>query len=185
MTNLTGRLTMISAALALAAAAWAQAGPLGDLEIRGDVRLTQADSGESLVFSDTVFAAFAGDRVATGDSPASLILGSGATFAIGPHSEVSLKAVGEVVEAELVRGWLVYSMGTSENRLRVNGRDHSPTDRLGLLKLNPPTNMAWRQGADAEPLAANAGLNISNGSILLPCSDSNGCDRQRPRSISQ
>lgn len=185
MKKLIGLSGKILASTAIAFCAWAQAGPLGDLEIRGDVRLTQASSGESMAFSNTTFAVFGGDRVGTGESPATLRLGSGATFAVGPHSEVAFSTDAGLVEAELVRGWLAYSLGAGDHGLRVNGSDQILTDRLGLVEVVDPANRSWRPIADAEPLVADSGLRISDGNIRLPCSDRNGCDRSRPRSISQ
>ena len=176
---------LTTAAVVLACwASLAVAGPLGELEIQGDVRLTQMGSSEAMTLSNTTYSWFSGDRVATGNSPVSLRMGSGNSLAIGPNSEVTLTRDADYLRAELSRGSLAYLFQSNGMALRVNGSEALPTDRLGMIEVGETGALRTYQGNDAELLAEQAGLTVTESGVSATCKDARFCENSRTRSIS-
>lgn len=170
-----------------ALACWAGlalAGPLGELEIQGDVRLTQMGSSESMTLSNTSYSWFAGDRVVTGNSPASLRMGSGNSLAIGPNSELMLTRDAGYLQAELARGSLAFLFSSNGTPLRVNGSEALPTGRLGMIEVGESGALRTYQGSDAEVMAEEVGLSVTESGLSATCKDARHCENSRPRSIS-
>lgn len=174
---------MIGAALMLCSGP-VLAGPLGELEIHGEVRLTQMGGSESVTLRNTTYSLFAGDRIATGDRPASLRLNSGDSIAVGPHSELQLQTSGHRLDADLSRGSLVFLLNANGSQLRVNGGDIALNGRLGMIERGDTGMLRLLQDDEAVSTAELAGLSLSDGGISVSCKDSKHCDNVRPMSIS-
>jgi hypothetical protein len=162
----------------------ALAGPLGELEIRGDVHLTQLGSSETLTLRNTTYVLFAGDRVATGNGPASLRMGAGNSLAIGPHSELILSMGADGLQADLSRGSLTYLLSDNGRSVQVNGGERLTAGRLGVVELSETGSLRQIQGPEAEGMAADLGLSVSDSDISVACENLRSCGNFRPRSIS-
>jgi hypothetical protein len=180
-------LVVKAVSIAAALACWAGlafAGPVGELEVQGDVRLTQMGSKQTMTLSNTSYSLFAGDRIVTGDSPASLRLNSGDSLALGPHSEFTLTENGSAMNAELVSGSLAYLLRSESTPLRVNGQQALASGRLRMIQVSDAGSLITLEGSDAESLAAQSGLNVSGSSISIDCKKPGSCSSSRPMSLS-
>lgn len=165
-------------------AGFALAGPVGELEIQGDVRLTQMGSNQTMTLSDTSYSLFAGDRIVTGESTASLRLNSGDSLAVGPHSELTMSENGSYLNAELIRGSLAYLLRSNGSALRVNGEPALSTGRLRMIQIGETGDLTTLEGSDAEVLAEQSGLTVSESGISIRCKDPSLCGSSRPMSLS-
>ena len=178
-------LMVLAASVALVCwASLVSADHVGELEVQGDIRITQAGSGEQLRFRDTTFAVFAGDRLATGSGSASLRTEAGASLAIGPNSEVVLLGDSGSLHAELIRGTLGYLGNGSPAALRVNGQDFGPSGQLLMFAVDADGRLTRQEGAEAQALAGQSGLEIIDRRLVPACRDRGLCEHTRPRSIS-
>jgi len=176
---------LTTAAVVLACwASLAVAGPLGELEIQGDVRLTQLGSSQTMTLRNTTFSLFSGDRIVTGDSSASLRLGSGDSLAVGPHSELSLTANGSYLQADLTRGSLAYLFRSNGTALRINGEEAVPSSQLRMVQIEDSGRLTSLEGQDAQRLAERSGLTVSDSGVSATCKDPSLCENSRPRSLS-
>jgi hypothetical protein len=181
----TLHLTKVTASVA-ALILWtgaALAGPLGELVIQGDVRLSQQGSSERITLSNTTYSLFSGDRVATGSSPASLRMGSGNSLALGPNSEATLSMNGSHLQAELVSGTMAVMMDAS-SMMRVNGRELAGTGELAMIEMGEAGDLLVLQGGTAQDAFTSAGLELGAGGIGLICKDPSQCESSRPMSLS-
>jgi hypothetical protein len=180
-------LVVKAVSIAAALVGWtglALAGPVGELEVQGDVRLTQMGSQQTMTLSNTTYSLFSGDRIVTVDSPASLRLNSGDSLALGPHSEFTLTENGSAMNAELASGSLAYRLRSSAMPLRVNGQMAASTGRLQMIRIGDGGSLTTVEGSEAEALAEQSGLIVSGDSIGLRCKDAGSCGNSRPMSLS-
>lgn len=172
-------------AVLLCWAAFAWSGPLGELDIQGDVRLTMAGSGETVTLRNTSYTLFVGDRVATGSTAASLRMADGNSFGIGPNSELTLRMSSGALEADLQRGSLTYLLRSNGTPIRVNGYTTLTVGELGMVEADGSGELAHLQGRSASLQAEHIGLSVGDSGISVNCDGRRGCDENvRPRSLS-
>ncbi len=175
-------------ALAAALSCWAAfawSGPVGELDIQGDVRLTMAGSAETVTLRNTSYTLFAGDRVATGNTAATLRMTGGNSLAIGPNSELSLDMDAGAIQADLQRGSLTYLLRSNGMPIRVNGGTTLASGEPGMLEADGSGGLVHLQGRSARLQAEHIGLSISDTGISVSCDSRRGCDQSvRPRSLS-
>ncbi|MGY6553009.1 MAG: hypothetical protein ACXIUM_00660 [Wenzhouxiangella sp.] len=173
-----------AAAVLLCSAGVVSAGPLGELEFSGDVRLTLKGSGETVTLRNSSHTLFAGDRIATGSFPASLRLTDGNSLAIAPNSELALDLDAGSLRADLTRGSMAYLLNGNGQSLQVNGGERLASGRLGMIAVSEGGRLNRFDGTEAEQLAEQSGLMVSGNVIGVACKDPNGCGAVRPQSLS-
>lgn len=177
------QLALGAASLCWAAFAWA--GPLGELDIQGDVRLTMAGSGETVTLRNTSYTLFAGDRVATGSTAVTLRMADGNSLGIGPNSELSLHLDAGGIQADLQQGSLTYLLLSNGTPIRVNGSTTLASGEPGMLETDGSGGLVHLQGYSANSEAERIGLSVDESGISATCDTRTGCDgNARPRSIS-
>jgi len=110
-------------ALSLTAAGVAGAGPAGNLEIQGNVRIAQSDSDIFLRLSNTRHLWFSGDRIDTGGGTAILDLDRGVSIGFPRETRASLRLDGDVIRVDLENGALLYAIPQSRMELVVTTGD--------------------------------------------------------------
>ena len=117
--SLSRRFTGAFVALALTAAGAAVAGPAGNLEIQGNVRIAQSDADHFLRLSNTRYLWFSGDRIDTGGGTAILDLDRGVSIGFPRETRASLQLEGDVIRVDLETGALLYAIPQSRMELVI------------------------------------------------------------------
>ena len=126
---------------------WASASgavwPAGELEVRGQATITQAD-GTQLPLRDTQYTLFSGDRIAVRNGQALLTLEEGSTLGMSAGSTVTIVSEGGL-EVTVHQGTLVYSvegmagvaqMVLAEGTLCTNPNETEETSSVGTIEAN-------------------------------------------------
>jgi hypothetical protein len=121
--SLSSLLTGALVALCLTAAGVAVAGPAGNLDIQGNVRVAQADSDAFLRLSNTRYLWFSGDRIDTGGGTAILDLDRGVSIGFPRETRASLGLDGDVIRVDLESGALLYAIPQSRMELVITAGD--------------------------------------------------------------
>ena len=104
----TARMVLLACACFFWVSASGAVWPAGELEVRGQATITQAD-GTQLPLRDTQYTLFSGDRVAVRNGQALLTLEEGSTLGMSAGSTISVVSEGGL-EVTLHQGGLVYSV---------------------------------------------------------------------------
>ena len=109
-TRLCSGLALLLAGFGLSGAALA--GPVGYLQIEGQIEVKSAGDERSVRVSDNNFTVFSGDRVRTRSGAAVLVLDGGGTLGLAPGSEAVIQRdrQSRSLELELADGTLFYSL---------------------------------------------------------------------------
>ena len=123
-TSFSGWLTAALVALALTAAGVALAGPVGSLDIQGNVRIAQPGSEVFFPMSNTRYPWFQGDRIDTGGGTAIVDLDGGVNIGFARETRATLTVDAAVVRVELASGALLYAIPQSRMDLVItSGED--------------------------------------------------------------
>lgn len=125
------------------------AGPLGELEVRGQVRVGQQADDAVVTVSDTTYGWFSGDRIDTRSGHAVLSLDEGGSFGFGQKTAATLSSDGGRISVNLESGVMLYAIEGDATELAVASGDYSFTTRSG----------------EAEPVAVAADAPVSSGMI--------------------
>jgi hypothetical protein len=123
-TSFSSWLTAALVALGLTAAGVALAGPVGSLDIQGNVRIAQPGSEVFFRMSNTRYPWFPGDRIDTGGGTAIMDLDGGVNIGFARETRAALTVEAAVVRVELESGALLYAIPQSRMDLVItSGED--------------------------------------------------------------
>ena len=137
--SFSGWLTAALVALGLTAAGVALAGPVGTLDIQGNVRIAQPGSDVFFRMSNTRYPWFQGDRIDTVGGTAIMDLDGGVNIGFARETRAGLTLEAGVVRVELESGALLYAI---------------PQSRMDLVITSGENVLSTR--ADAEYLRVSA-----------------------------
>lgn len=108
--SFTTKAALALASAVLCAASASAAGPIGELEVRGQSRVSQADASGQITVNNTRYAWFSGDRIETrAGANAILNLDAGASLGFGENS-VARVSVDNGIAVALDRGVFLYAV---------------------------------------------------------------------------
>jgi len=107
----------------------ALAGPVGYLQIEGQIEVAAAGDRQWVQVSDNNFTVFSGDRISTRQGAAVLVLSSGGSLGLAPSSvaTVSTNQAARSLDLELMEGTLLYSLPGHVGRFSVTMGDFQMT----------------------------------------------------------
>jgi hypothetical protein len=118
-------------ALAGASSLVLAAQPIGELDIRGQVRVSQADVDGAVALSDTTYGWFSGDRIDTRSGHALLNLDNNASFGFGENTRASIAQVDGELRVSLESGVVLYAVDNGQFKLVVDSGDYSFQSQSG------------------------------------------------------
>lgn len=96
------------------------AGPIGELDVRGNVQIGQQGNDGTVTVHETTYGWFSGDRINTRSGHAVLNLDeAGASFGFGKNTEARLSSDGGRISVELESGVILYAVEGDAAELSV------------------------------------------------------------------
>lgn len=117
-TGFLGKSSVIAGCILLCTVSASAAGPIGDLEVRGHARISQATTDGAISLRDTSYGWFSGDRIETRNSHALLNLNSGASFGFAENTSASVSTENGLSVA-LDSGVLLYAIEEGAGEMRL------------------------------------------------------------------
>ena len=124
----------------------AAGGPIGELEVRGQVRVGQQAADGVVTVRDTTYGWFSGDRIETLSGQAVLNLDGGGSIGFGKATEAGVSAEEGRVSTHLEAGVILYAFEGDSVEFSVTSGEYTFSTRSGEARAvpvasDPPTSV--------------------------------------------
>lgn len=119
-----GKSAFIAGCAALCVVSASAAGPVGELEVRGNARVSQQGADSAITLRDTTYGWFSGDRIETRGSQALLNLDGGASLGFAENTAATVTTEGGLA-VELDSGTLLYAIEEDAGEMQLVSGDYT------------------------------------------------------------